>query len=258
MAETIIAYIDESGDSGNNTGGSSLTYTLGCVMVKATDWNSSFDDLVSMRRRIKTNFGIRVRAEIKANYLIRNSGSLKDSELAPNERSLVFRAHLKQMAQDPNLSAFAIVIHKSMSVQPSEVVEAAWTALLQRLQRTSAAWGGCPVIIVHDEGENVRIRKVARWSRRRLSAGSMTGSDRFQVPFITLIDDPVPKSSHESYFLQLADLVAYAAFRRIYPPSSSISNVVDQKMWANMGRAIFTAANGNKVITAPGIVEIWK
>jgi len=86
----------------------------------------------------------------------------------------------------------------------------------------------------------------------------MTGSDRFQVPFITLIDDPVPKSSHESYFLQLADLVAYAAFRRIYPPSSSISNVVDQKMWANMGRAIFTAANGNKVITAPGIVEIWK
>lgn len=257
MAETIIAYIDESGDPGD-TAGSSLTYTLGCVMIKATDWNSSFDGLVSMRRRIKTNFRIQVRGEIKANYLIRNGGSLKNSGLAPNERSLVYRAHLRQMAQDPNLSAFAVVVHKSKSVPPSEVVEAAWTTLLQRLQKTSTVWGGCPVVIVHDEGENEKIRKVARWSRRRLSAGSMTGSGKFLVPFTTLIDDPIPKASHESYFLQLADLVAYAAFRRIYSPSKSVSSVVPQKMWDNLGRAIFAPANQNKVITAPGIVEIWK
>lgn len=258
MAETIIAYIDESGDPGGKAGGSSLTYTLGCVMVKATDWNSSFDGLVLMRRRIRTTFGIQVRAEIKANYLIRNSGSLKNSRLAPGECSLVYRAHLRQMALDPNLSAFAVVVHKSMSVHPSEVVETAWIALLQRLQKTSTAWGGCPVIIVHDEGENEKVRKVARWSRRRLSAGSMTGSGRFLVPFTTLIDDPIPKASHESYFLQLADLVAYAAFRRIYPPSKGVSSVVPQKMWDNLGRAIFAPANQNNVITAPGIVEIKK
>jgi len=113
-------------------------------------------------------------------------------------------------------------------------------------------------MIVHDEGENLRIRKLARWSRRRLSAGSMTGPGSRHVPFSTLIDDPFPKASHESYFLQLADLVAYSAFRRIYAPSPAVSNVVDLKMWNNLGRAICTAANERETITAPGIVEVWK
>jgi hypothetical protein len=258
VGNTIIAYVDESGDTGNTPGRSSRTYTLGCVMVNASDWNGSFDDLVAMRRRLKSSFGIPVRAEMKANYLIRNSGPFTKLNIAPGQRSLIYRAHLNQMAQDARLSAFGVVVHKSMTVQPSDVLDEAWTVLLQRLERTSNNQGGCPVMILHDEGENSRIRKLARWSRRRLSAGSITGSGSRRLPFSTLIDDPVPKASHESYFLQLADLVAYSAFRRLYAPSPAVSNVVDLKMWDNLGRAIFAPANARKTITAPGIVEVWK
>jgi hypothetical protein len=162
------------------------------------------------------------------------------------------------MARDARLSAFGVVVKKSMNALPSDVFDEAWTALLQRLERTSKHRGNCPVIIIHDEGENLNIRKLARWSRRRLSAGSITGSGSLQVPFSTLIDDPVPKASHESYFLQLADLVAYSAFRRIYAPGPAVSNVVPLRMWDNLGRAIFTPANANRVLTAPGIVELSK
>ena len=254
----LIAYIDESGDTGNDLVRSSKTFTLGCVLVEADSWNDSFDALINFRRRLKLTYSIPVRAELKANYLIRNAGTLSNSGLSPSQRHLIYRAHLKQLSQDQHVKAFGVVVHKSMYYFGKDVFDLAWITLFQRLERTSHSRGGIPVLIIHDEGENPAIRKLARWSRRRLSAGSLRGSNSLSVPFTRLIDDPVPKASHESYFLQMADLVAYAAFRRIYVPSKSVGGVVNQNMWENLGQGIFAPANQNRVVTAPGIVEIWK
>ncbi len=211
-----------------------------------------------MRRRLRNNYGVPIRAELKANFLIRNSGPLSSLKLAPGERHLIYRAHLKQIASDQRLTIFAVVVHKSMNATSKEVFEAAWTTLFQRLERTSRSSGDVPVMIIHDDGDNANIRKLARWSRRQLSAGSMTGGASRRVPFGKLVDDPSPRASHESYFIQLADLVAYSAFRRIYPPPPAVSNVVNQKMWHEFGRAIFAPVNQNRVVTTQGIVEIWK
>ena len=49
----LIAYVDESGDTGSVSTKSSASYTLGCVLVKAADWSKSFDDLVAFRQRLK-------------------------------------------------------------------------------------------------------------------------------------------------------------------------------------------------------------
>jgi hypothetical protein len=83
----------------------------------------------------------------------------------------------------------------------------------------------------------------------------MISRGQLSHPFVQLVDDPMPKDSDQSLFIQLADLVAYAAFRNLYPPSNSVGKVVDQNMWNNLGSAIFAKANGRKVITTAGIVE---
>lgn len=251
----LIAYVDESGDTGPDLEKSTSTYTLGCVLVNATDWNRSFNDLISLRRRIKLRYGIPVRAEIKSNFLIRSSGDLKNLGLNPNDRQMVFRSHLDQMAKSGTLKAFGIVIHKTGLATKGEVFDEAWITLLQRLERTSRARGDEPVLLIHDNGENEAVRKIARRSRRMLTAGSMRDDRYFSVPFHQLIDDPVARSSDQSYFLQLADLVAYSAFRNLYPPSENIGKIVNQAMWNNLGSAIFTQANQNHVQNTPGIVE---
>ncbi len=254
----LIAYIDESGDTGNDPGRSSRTYTLGCVLVESDTWNASFDSLIAFRRRLNQTYGIPIRSEVKANFLIRNSGTFKNLNLNPNDRKMIYKAHFDQLSQDPNLRAFGIVVHKSMNYSGKAVFEFAWTTLLQRLERTSYGLGNIPILIIHDEGENSSIRKLARWSRRRLSSGSIISGGSRHLPFSKLLDDPVSKASHESYFLQLADLVAYAAFRRIYAPSPSVSGVVNQNMWDNLGSGVFGAVNRVRTHTTPGIVEVWK
>ena len=253
--DAILVYVDESGDTGTIQG-SSITYTLGCVMVESSNWVPALDSLKFMRRRFKNSFSIPMNAEIKSNYLIRGSGDIKNLGLAPSQRSWVFREHLRTAQQFGAFGCFAICVRKSPGMAKNQIFQIAWNTLFQRLERTSRANGNRPVILIHDDGENLAVRKMARLSRRHLTAGSLFGNSQLINPFGTLIEDPFPKISKESYFIQLADIVAYSAFRRIIPPSKKVGEIVKQNSWSELGAAVFAPVNQMKVITEKGIVEI--
>lgn len=254
--QVVMAYVDESGDTGFGSARSSATFTLGCVLVRAHEWGDVFEDLLAFRKRLRDKFFVPVRAEIKASHLIRGAGPLKSLQLSPTERGLIYRAHFRHMARDGRIWAFAVVGHKEGEASGPQLLESVWQRVLQRLERTSRAWSNSRVMIVHDEGENPHVRRIARRARRRLSAGSQFGTGSMDVPFTQLIDDPFPKASHESFFLQLADLVAYGAWRRLYAPSARVAQVVPQSTWSSLGPAVLSATTWQKVMTVPGIVEI--
>lgn len=86
------------------------------------------------------------------------------------------------------------------------------------------------------------MRKIARKARRAGSAGSAFGTGHLGRPARLLIDDPVSRDSRQSYFIQLADVSAYAAFRRIHP-SPHHAPIVPQEMWDELGEAIYADAN---------------
>lgn len=98
-------------------------------------------------------------------------------------------------------------------------------------------------MLVHDEGEGPIVRKLARKARRAGTAGSAFGTGVLQRPARLLLDDPVARDSRQSYFLQLADLTAYAAYRRIRPPPARPTQIVPQLLWDQLGAAIYRPAN---------------
>lgn len=233
----LLAYVDESGDSGYE---GSRTYTLGCVFLPAAKWPGAFDNFISFRRFLHSRFGVRVRAEIKSNYLVGGRGPC--TGLGDQQRRAIYRQHLR-LASKIDLEVFAVVIEKQKIINRSRNPRnIAWEFLLQRLERTSGA-RGAPIFLMHDEGDTAAIRKLARKSRRAAIAGSRFGTGHLDVPFSLLIDDPSPRNSAQSYFIQLADLCAYAAFRRIHPPPSHRGAVCPQQTWDELGTAIFGDAN---------------
>jgi hypothetical protein len=246
-----LAYVDESGSTG---AGASLTFTLGCVLVDATRWPDVFDDVIEYRRFLRDEFKIPVRAEIKANYLLRNGGDFRSLKLSERARYRIYRG-LMRLQSKLELLAFAVVIRKDVAAKKGLILdprEVAWEYLIQRLERFTTN-DKTHVLLFHDEGEGAIVRSLTRKARRIGTAGSAFGIGSLKRPARLILDDPVSRKSHESYFVQLADLNAYAAFRSLYPPPVRLVNIVPQDMWDELGGARFAKVNMLRGGT-PGIV----
>lgn len=230
-----------------------MTYSLGCLLVDAGIWPAAFDELLAFRRRLRETYQFPMRAEIKANYLLRNSGPFRGALLGPAERHLIYRAHMR-VVDDLPARAFAVVVDKRRQDRPpQDVFGLVWETLLQRLERTSTK-EKVTFAIVHDEGENDSVRRLVRKSRRYLTAGSAFGGGTLLNPARSLIDDPIPRRSEQSYLIQVADLVAYAAFRSVVSPGRAIARICNESMWSELGSATHAAVSGLKPRAAPGIV----
>jgi len=249
----LLAYIDESGNTGDVATGGSLTHALGCVLVDSGRWPAAFDALVDFRRRARASFGVPMRAEVKAQYLLRSSGDLRPLALAPGQRHVLYRAHLRVLTSLP-ARAFAVVVDKrERTLSPAKTFDLAWEGMLQRLERTSNAEDKT-FAVIHDEGEDDAIRKWVRRARRHLTAGSAFGGGSLRVDATLLVDDPVSRRSQHSYFIQVADLVAYAGFRAVVPPGAAVAAVCPHGMWDEIGAATHTKVSRLRPRSRPGIV----
>lgn len=245
-----IAYVDESGNIGHTSKNGTKTYTLGCLIVDCEQWVQTLDALVGFRRFLRQRFGVPFYAELKANFLLRGSGSLEKLGLPPAQRHAIYR---QAMRLHPKLGfkTFAVVIDKTELEKRPEALnprDVAWDYLLQRLRSGSVyaqPFGMTTFLIGHDEGESAVIQKLARKARRIGTAGSKFGTGSLNVPFTKLLEDPIPRNSKQSYFIQLADLAAYAAYRKLYPPPAHVQQpIVPATMWDQIGTAAYTQVTG--------------
>ncbi len=218
---TYITYVDESGDPGTSSK-SSLTFTLGSISVEASEWNEVSVRLRKFRKRLEHKFGLPLCAEVRANSLIRNGGDFARLDLNSRQRALIFRSHLA-LLNTLNVNVQSIVGHKVSPVSQNEVFNGVWNEFINGLQMKSTK--GRANIVIHDESDNFRIRNIANLSAIK---SARNRSDNY------LVEVPFALKSHETLFLQFADLVAYAAFRHLYEPSVGISQIVPKNSWLVM------------------------
>jgi hypothetical protein len=218
-----FAYVDESGDTGAVNVGGSRTYTLGCVLVPMNTWTDALDYLVQLRRNLKDSYGLLMREEVKANHLVGIKKTYTDLGLGDGQVRDIYRRHIDATVSIAS-GACSIVIHKSEIKKPDvDVFGTAWEYLFTRLRKRSES--GQPIIIVHDKGEEERVKKHLRRFRRHNWQGQRYGDARL------LVEDAVGRDSKQSYFIQLADLVAYAASRHAVPANGKTTKICDATMW---------------------------
>ncbi|MER7420024.1 DUF3800 domain-containing protein [Micromonospora peucetia] len=246
----LFAYVDESGDPfGDPSNRGSPSYTLGVVLVHSSQWADAFDGLIELRRELRQNFGVPARAEIKASYLIRNEGTFAQLRLSSKQRRYIYRRHLSILSQ-VGARAFAVFVDKRSLAAKGRLLETrdlVWSTLFQRLSLThdrDIPGRKSPILLVHDEGEDLTIRKLARRARRFLTAGSAYGTGSLRLSRGWLLDDPVSRQSHHSLFVQCADLVAYSATKRLIQGGSRQTRVCPPQMWQALDTACHAAVNG--------------
>lgn len=248
-----LAYIDESGSTGDVANGGSRSYTLGCVLVRASQWAMAVNGVVAHRRRISEQLGLVMGTEVKANHLLRNNGAFRELALSERVRRRLYREFLR-LCPRLGLMTLAVVVNKEHTTS-GDPHELAWSLLLLQLEQLTSR-RGTQILIVHDEGDERRVRGLARRAREEGMTLEGPGLRPLHAPFHGLLDDPVSRSSDESPFLQLADLVAYAAFRRVFPPPPRAVQIVPATMWSELGASRLAEVAGPALSPRRGIV-VW-
>jgi hypothetical protein len=160
----------------------------------------------------------------------------------------IYQRHLRMLTMVSS-GTFAVVVRKyEINDKTTNPEERAWEYVLQRLRMRSQGTSA-PIVVLHDESSrNKEIRTHLRRFRRHSFAPT---GEHAEAPLI--IEDPVPRDSQHSYFIQLADLCAYAATRKIIPPSERGRKVCSEEMWDEAGPARLSAVSKSR---SDGIV-VW-
>lgn len=245
-----LAFFDESGDPGF-LGSPTEAFVLSAVIVNARDWFATLDQIIGYRRFLLRYFGIPTRAELKSNWIIRGKRDLECLKMhAHAARLSVFESALRFQAKVGTIQTFAVVISKdailNKSLSPRELC---WIRAIERLNRFAESTESY-IKLFPDEGHGYFIRRLLRKMRRHHFVGSFFGGGHLGRRAERLIEDPSDRQSHESYFVQLADLNAYAAYRHIHPVPAFPKN-----MWNNLGSSRIIAVN--RLAGGPAGIVRW-
>lgn len=218
-------YIDESGDCGL-VNSPSRYFVLTGLIVHETQWQLCLDKLIMLRKKIKNDFGLPMRAEIHTYHFLSRPG--KFQYIKKHNRLAIIRLIADELAKMQELRIINIVVDKQNKTPPYDVFEKSWTYLLQRFENT-ITWNNFPNkahskeqgLILPDRTDN---KKLTRLIRRMRKFNPVPNQNSFEPGYRNLklgriLEDPNFKDSSDSYFTQAADLLAYLLQQKLSPNS---------------------------------------
>lgn len=245
-----LFYVDESFDSGR--------FCLSAIAIRHTDWRECFAKVRQHRVILKRDHGIFLRKEIHAHEFVGGRGRISDRVVGKYERSRIFEGLLRLVAQLPNVMIINVCLDRAGR---ANVQLDAWDRLMNRIERTMLAMEDRELplrrelisklpadlpdgvrhplevrlnhyrpraMIFADEGREIEItkalRKMSVFNPIPSKWGTWGHGERTKnIPVERVIEDPVFKKSHQSYFVQLADCVAFALLKREVAPTPHVS-----------------------------------
>lgn len=217
-------YVDESGDPGLL---GSQHYILSAIIIPAADWRPYLTELVNFRRYARLTYGLSVRDELHAAELIRVRGNSPASyrKMTKQQRIRLYEEALMHASHSfPNMHVINVSLDKKTPKSgprpfAGDVEEACWGRLIERYNRFLQAQDSTGLIFA-DQTNEAKLRKLLRKMRAHHYVPSAYGSKGLPAASTRILEDPNMRVSSDSFFVQLADLVSHALYRKQYPKGS--------------------------------------
>lgn len=203
-----IVYYDESGDDGYPHY-SSTFFVLTALYFDHSDWKFLFEEHRKFRSQIQTTFGMPVQMEMHTKNFLLNKKPYKDLSLSNSNRIKVVEQYCEHLAQLNKIKIINVVIVKPrISKENYQILDKALTFSIQRIENDLRTNGDQEnFMIVTDPGRTGKMTNTARRLQKFNPIPSKYSSEVRRQEIKCLIEDPLPKNSKESYFIQIADLV---------------------------------------------------
>lgn len=195
-----IVYIDDSYEN--------PVQTYAGIAVSASAWRSCFTEVLQWRRNLKHTDGILVTKEFHATEFVAGRGRLGEQTITKYKRCQIYRDAFMLLDRMQGIRVFS-------SCRRSRP-EWAFERLITRIHKTMETWDSHAVLIC-DQGKEAEftrlIRKMGTYNPVAVYVGP--GSLETQnLATVRILEDPFFKESSRSFFVQMADFVAYGLLRR--------------------------------------------
>ena len=203
---------------------------------------------------MRAAFGLTLSTELHASHLLNRPGELVS--VAKNDRLTIIRAFANEVVQMEHVRCICVQVDKTTSQAPGyDVFDNAWRALHPafgqhapaRQLPTGRRWlrerSGCSFPMTP-----VRVnlkRLVGRVRRLNPVPNQATfGSGYSSLRVTKMIEYPSSRDSAESYFVQVADLVAFLHYRE-FEPSRYMRKTGGQAYFRRLAPVLLRQASSN-------------
>ncbi|HEX8763373.1 MAG TPA: DUF3800 domain-containing protein [Candidatus Saccharimonadales bacterium] len=223
-----LIYIDESGTFNDQLSEAeaktnkrkSLYFVLSAIIVDTNDWEKVFGRFKTLRHDLRHNYGIKQSEQIHAYELIGGKAVWKHQRymhMTSDKRQRLLKYMLTNYSFWPEISIITVAVRKLTQYQtitPETARERAYENLFNRIDKTffneySPETDKHPYIVVNDGQEDKAVIKYLR-KMRAFNKVRQTDGTTLDIKVKGLVEDPLFKSSKNSYFLQCVDHIAYA------------------------------------------------
>lgn len=213
-----IYYVDESYDQ--------TTFIVSSVRVDVLEWKAVLERIKQFRAHLRTSYGIKLKSELHAHTFVRHcSDGVSTRVLSIAERRQIFEECIDFIATLPIEIINVCLPLQKFGGRSNEAHFQAIDRLFNRIQtNVSRAHPLSHALVIFDKGKEQQITKLSR----RLAVfnyipsqyGAWPGGAKAKnIATDRIIEDPIFRESRDSYFLQLADFVAYSLLKREVAPS---------------------------------------
>ena len=209
-----IAYFDESGDDGFPSY-SSPHFVLSTLYLHYLNWKASYEEVQQFRRNLKATYDFPVKLELHTKQFLLNKRPYRSLNLADQQRVTILDLFCDLVAS-LDVRVINISIVKDLIQYPNyKVLDTAVKYAVQRIENDldPAQNPHERFMIITDPGRVGKMRKTTRRIQRINYVPSKFSPTSYRSEIKSLIEDPLPKDSKESFFIQLADLVAYVVYQ---------------------------------------------
>jgi hypothetical protein len=204
----FLSYFDESGDDGYPVYSSDL-FVLCSIYLHVSKWKETDSAIHRFRQDFKKKWDFPVKLEFHTKEFLTDKNPYHGKYM-PKERSEMLIEYCR-FVSTLDFKTIAVVIDKKRIRRPKyEVLKKALTYNIQRIENdlSSPELDG-RFIIITDEGRVKKMRETSRAIQRINFIPSVFHDTPYRKEIERLIEDPLPKSSSESYFIQIADMISF-------------------------------------------------
>jgi hypothetical protein len=181
------------------------------IAVPAHRWRDCFDAIKAWRSGLKQTDSILITREFHATEFTAGRGRLGPQIVGKYRRSRIFLEAMQLLNSLDGVRIFNVC----RTSKPQWALE----RLITRIHKTMETWDSYATLIF-DEGKEAEITRLLRKMGVYNPVPVYVAPGQTELKNLAvsrILEDPVFKESDRSYFVQMADFVAYALLRREKP-----------------------------------------